>query len=33
MVDPVVIETGITYEKSAINEHLITNGNFCPSTR
>jgi hypothetical protein len=33
MEDPVIIESGFTYEKKAILRHFQTNGNFDPITR
>jgi len=33
MEEPVITESGITYEKAVLMEHLNKNGNFDPVTR
>jgi len=33
MNDPVIIESGFTYEKEQIKKHFEMNGNFDPMTR
>jgi len=33
MLDPVITPSGISYEKSAISQHIAMNGNYDPVTR
>ena len=33
MEEPVVLQSGFTYEKSAVKKHFETNGDHCPMTR
>jgi len=33
MEEPVILESGFTYERAAILEHFQKNGNFDPMTR